>query len=493
MNSVISRSTPDRKKNANSIVFYCLAGSVLILVLSINLWYYKTRLITPTNNYYSQLALAFKHGGLYLQEKPSPALLALNNPYDYQARNGIDFPWDASLYGGRFYLYWGPIPALLLTVFDDMFISKIGDQHLTVLFTAGLFIYLFMFLLTVWHRHFRGLPAWTFLLAVLTVGLALPFAWVLSNPRIYEASISSGQFFFMGGCFWAYLSMSDRSLRPLKLLLASAHWACAIGSRITLVPAVAFCILLLLIAIVREDGPSITSKKLISATSALISPLAICGMALAWYNWARFGSVVEFGLRYQLTSTDYRNSGSMLFSTGNTLENLYNYLIHAIALTPNFPFVKATENMGTNERLAGLLFTVPFVMLALTAPWISTYSPIQEDDHARDGAQPGLWTWLILSAAGITVVNFLVILLYYYAAMRFLVDAVPSLLLLSAFAFWRGVQGIQSTILRVLYTTLSSLLALGSIISSILFTISLSQNRLLDVLKVVKYISPTFK
>ncbi len=53
----------------------------------------------------------------------TPALLALSNPYDPDARKGIpglqvEQPgtiWDMSLYDGRVYLYWGPAPALLLS------------------------------------------------------------------------------------------------------------------------------------------------------------------------------------------------------------------------------------------------------------------------------------------------------------------------------------------------------------------------------------------
>ena len=144
---------------------------------------FSRQLIITTAN----LLYHFKRGQLYLQEKPNAALLALNDPYNYQARKGIDFPWDASLYDGRYYLYWGPLPALLLTVFDDKFISKIGDHHLTFVFTAGLFIYIFVFSLVVWRHHFPKSPTWMFLLPIITMGLALPFTWILSTPRIYEA------------------------------------------------------------------------------------------------------------------------------------------------------------------------------------------------------------------------------------------------------------------------------------------------------------------
>ena len=38
--------------------------------------------------------------------------------------------WDASLYGGHYYLYWGPVPALLLAGWKTLFRvhARVGDQ-----------------------------------------------------------------------------------------------------------------------------------------------------------------------------------------------------------------------------------------------------------------------------------------------------------------------------------------------------------------------------
>ena len=63
------------------------------------------------------LATAFEHGSFSLEAKPNPALLALPDPYDPSARAGINYPKDFSLYKGRYYLYFGPVPALILAIF----------------------------------------------------------------------------------------------------------------------------------------------------------------------------------------------------------------------------------------------------------------------------------------------------------------------------------------------------------------------------------------
>ena len=85
--------------------------------------------------------------------------------------------------------------------------------------------------------------------------------------------------------------------------------------------------------------------------AVLILPIAICGIGLAWYNWARFGSVFEFGLRYQLTSTDYLNSGNTLFSIGNIIGKfvqLFNpyFCDH----TPIFPMSRRLRTLAQTKE-----------------------------------------------------------------------------------------------------------------------------------------------
>ena len=55
----------------------------------------------------------FLQGHVYLAVKPAPELLALANPRDPVANAPYRLQ-DASLYKGRYYAYFGPIPALTL-------------------------------------------------------------------------------------------------------------------------------------------------------------------------------------------------------------------------------------------------------------------------------------------------------------------------------------------------------------------------------------------
>src|SRR3954469_23004379 len=62
------------------------------------------------------LADAFRHRRMSLLTEPPPELVALPNPYDAKANRTFreQGAHDLALYRGPYYLYWGPLPALLL-------------------------------------------------------------------------------------------------------------------------------------------------------------------------------------------------------------------------------------------------------------------------------------------------------------------------------------------------------------------------------------------
>ena len=102
-----------------------------------------------TSQSYDDLAMAFRRGDLDLDMEPPAAFLALPDPYDPVARRSTeelrrfeDKVYDLSYYGGRFYLYWGPAPAVLLAVLKQVYEATVPDHVLTFGFLAGLLIFL---------------------------------------------------------------------------------------------------------------------------------------------------------------------------------------------------------------------------------------------------------------------------------------------------------------------------------------------------------------
>jgi len=165
----------------------------ILLVITGYIWFVSFGLWTTWSNtteYYDQLATAFAHGSLSLEKGVDPALLSLTNPYNPNERDGINYPLDFSLYNGKYYLYFGPAPALLLTIFKLLGFGTIGDQHLVFIFTSGWFIFQSLLIIEIRKQFFPDIPNWMLPICIIFGGLISPSTWMLTEGRVYEAASS---------------------------------------------------------------------------------------------------------------------------------------------------------------------------------------------------------------------------------------------------------------------------------------------------------------
>ena len=437
---------------------------VILVVIASYIWFALPNFEASKFNYYSLQAIAFKKHQLYLVQEPSPALLALDDPYNYALRKskGVeDFPWDASLYNKKFYLYWGPVPSLPLVFFSAEALNHIGDEYLVLAFMCGLFFYCVLFSHSIWLRFNQALPPWLFGVAILVIGLSAPVPWILSASRVYEGAIIGCQFFFIGGVYWAYLSIKDKSPNPFKLILAGLHWALALGTRFTISPVILFATGMTLLYVFRQVK-SFSLKSFLPALAFLCTPLALAALGLGWYNWARFNSVFEFGLTYQLATVNYTTFRTP-FSTYYVNDNLYNYFVHALKFQRQFPYIQPIENTFSNERLAGLLYISPYILFA----WMFIGRSVRQVSLPNEEDGGTLGNWLMLTLAGSSLISILTILSYYFPATRFGEDFMPSLLLLATASLGQGYRFLGgTTITRKAYIILITLVALFSAIAS---------------------------
>lgn len=412
---------------------------------------------------YSQLALSFKIGNLYLPQQPSPELLALSNPYDYQLRerNEIEYPLDVSLYNGKFYLYWGPVPSLLLMLLPDNILLSFPDGYVAIAFVVGLYFYTALFALQIWLQFInRGLShLWLFPVVLLTIGLSSPVLQLLHRPEIYEAAVLGEQFFFIGGCYWALLAIQENALSGSiwKLSVAAFHWAFAIGTRIIVLPATIYIILVTMRYFYWKYRDA---KKMIAIICVAGLPVIILLIGLGWYNWVRFGSVFEFGIRYQLALVDYRKF-TKLFSLEYFWKNFFRYFVQPYHVRKTFPFLIAVENLSTNNEMAGLLYTSPYALFAFLA---TCHFFNKRSKDKSDIA--GKWLAAVLGGSGL-ILGF-IILVYFYSSMNYAEDFMPSIYLLATYQMkkWLLVEKKNKRYLLAL------LLALTSLTTSILIAFS---------------------
>lgn len=469
-------------------------AAAAVFVLVVYVWFISVGYWTwwPKTTYtYDLLGSAFRAGQLSLQDAPDPSLLALSDPYEPAARVTIQYPWDSSLFVGKYYLYWGPTPGLLLTILKLFYSGQIADQYLVFCFVLGLFIFACLLALAVWRKFFAGdVPTAVLFISFVALGLVGPGTWLLNRPAGYEAAIAAGQLFFIAGLYFAVTATLAADPSPGRLSLAGISWALALGARISiLLPIVA----MLIVIVARLLSQETDGRRRCRRLASLMLPLVAGGLILGWYNWARFGSPIEFGLRYQLTFINMRALYDQTFSVRYVPDNLFNYLFNPVARGRVFPFLLplAPQRLPPGpvllvppaqiEPVTGILTSSPFLVYALL-PLAALLgrkrqgTPTREEGLAVPAARSPLWLYrgLAISAAA----AFIFILLYFFPTMRQEMDVVPLLALLAVFGLWEGWRHLGAHRLWLGFYGLASLtFILGSIVIGCLLAVTSYDNR----------------
>jgi hypothetical protein len=292
--------------------------------------------------YYELAAQGLAAGHLYLPITPPAELLALPNPYD-PATNARYRLHDAILFHGRYYMLHLPGPAVALFL-PWRLISRhdLPENLALVLFCLGGFAFSVSSLTRLAGRT----DPWS----VLALGLCTGVPFLLSTVRMYEVAIGAGYFFVSAGIYF---------LLAKRLTASGIMFAFAVACR----PHLALVALAALIALwILREHPI-----------AFAVPVAIAGLLLAWYNFARFGNIFEFGARYQLSGiADNR----IIPAASNVLPGLYYLLFAPPDFSAVFPFARAVLRFPFGdphwtlpqryflEPVIGALWQAPFAIAA---------------------------------------------------------------------------------------------------------------------------------
>lgn len=425
----------------------------LVLLAVLALWSYLWILTAgrleqwPSGkNYYNLLAQAFQNGQLHLLLEPSAELLALENPYDYHNRENVPHLWDASLYQGKYYLYWGPVPALIGALVSALTSRPVADADLVLAFSAATVFFGILLLKKLWQDfHY---PAWLFGGASVALAFNTPMLWLLTRPSVYEASIAGGQAFGVAGLYFGYCALRNASPHKGYLILMGLSLGLAGGTRTNLLVSAAVLAVLMAYHLLRFYGKQV--RKLIPSLFALGIPLALVFAALLGYNYARFGSIFEFGHRYQLTGpalpANYQNVSSVEY----VLPNAFTYILRLPALSSEFPFVsvpwikermwpsfiRLPENYYYSEPTAGILFLVPLIGLTglflLRFFWLLLDGEIHFERRVEQQSTQFALSWLSYSLLAYVLIQLAILLVFISSSLRYLFDIAPALILLSS-------------------------------------------------------------
>ncbi|GIW06782.1 MAG: hypothetical protein KatS3mg060_1587 [Dehalococcoidia bacterium] len=398
-----------------------LAAIALVVVVHLWIvsggrWSFETN---PSGTLYAKQAAAFRAGQLSLLERPPEALLALPDPYDGRAWLQVMTTPDLSLFGNRFYLYFGPFPALLLAglAFTG---ASVADGMLGLAFDLAM-VPLFAAALALLRRVAAPDGSWLLdRLLLLSFGLAAPVLFMLGRLNVYETAIAGGQALMLLGLV---LGLTAANRAGLWLLpLAGLALGAAAATRLSLFPALAA-----LAALITMIHP-----RRREAAVALLLPIGIVLALLGTYNAARFGSPFETGLQYAITTLPHRAWLGEMFAVGNLPVTLawYGWRPPEWSWAPPFvlPHRVSAEEWPRLQGwyfepwgMTGLAWFAPLLHVGLAA---AVFAGIRRERRVR------LVAGLALAAAGAAAP----ILLYRALYWRYYVDFLPLALLAAGVA-----------------------------------------------------------
>ena len=322
---------------------------------------------------YEKITESFIHGHMFFDYETDPVLETLDNPYDPAARieAGADFHWDHAYYNGRYYMYFGVVPVVLLFVPFRLLtgialLSYHAAQIFIFLFIIAFFLFAYRFLLKYRPDFNLTLYLW------LTAGLCLASVNnCVESPALYNTAISAGMCFAMWSIYLYFKALIfDETIKFRCLLVASLSGALVFGCRPNIGLFVIILIPVLSLIINKSKEENMDKNFTIKALLTIFIPYLIIGILLMVYNYLRFDSIFEFGQSYQLTDTDQH-----LFN--NIFDNFDHEKFFACLYNEFFMITKSL--LGFNlPGPGGLLTTFP-VMWPFV--FVLIYNFLRKKDH----------------------------------------------------------------------------------------------------------------
>lgn len=319
------------------------------------------------NDYYSyDFVDALTKGQCYIDKEPEKELIEMQNPYDNVQRKekGLtrndDYIWDIALYNGKYYVYFGVLPALIMLVPYHIITGQyLSTATAILLFSILAAISLKELIYNIFHRYFKNVSFKIMLYSFLILLFGSQILILNGTPRFYELAVVSGIFFAITGINFLFIAIKSNEINYKYMFLTSLFLSLAVACR----PTMLLVSLIALPVFFNTFLKNIKHKKNIGKIIFAVCPYIIVGTALMYYNYIRFDNILEFGASYQLTVNDMSKLKNRFMTIGiGIMSNLFNIPI----LKDSFPFVQNNNVIPTfygyyyiENMVGGLFMLVP--------------------------------------------------------------------------------------------------------------------------------------
>ena len=367
-------------------VFICISIFVVIsfyLFLSTNIFH--TESFLPKKdfkcyivcfNYYNILMDSFKKGNLYLAEYKEQIQYkeeetTLKATHNFGNKNKISFYLlDTSFYKNHLYLYFGITPVLLFYLpFNLITTLYLTDKFLVFILSCFIFL-LSLFLIKKILENLTDISKispYIIILSIFTVGFCNLLPFLIMRSAIYEVAITTSVFLLLIVlCLFYYYTVNrdNIKLKYILIFFISLFLCLSVGARpnnVFLIPFFFFSIIYL------EYKENKNFKKLLKSSLIFLVPCIVYGTILALYNYLRFDSIFEFGLKYQINKHEFIH---FTFKLKDSIVNLKQVFFNFpnINLTTLFSLAPTKGHSLGNEHITGFLWTYPLTFILLLLP-----------------------------------------------------------------------------------------------------------------------------
>ena len=359
---------------ALTVIQFAIATAIVKMAAgngAMSAWTNRTFNFAVDYDQYARLGDALIHGHTNLDLPVPDELAQMSNPYDSDLRGQvagrIDIPiyWDHAFYKGKYYCYFGVVPAILLFIPYQLLTGKWLSSAYAVL-VLGCIASLFATVLAVQvakkflnNRASIGMVC----LASMILTLGSSMYYQLFTPNFYAIpGIASLAFTYAGLSFWL-MAKKERVLSRACIALGSLCIALNLGCRPQFILTKGLNLYLFWDELVK--GRLFFSRKGIGNTIAAFVPFIAVFAPLLAYNKIRFGSLFDFGANYNLTGFDMN---AMKCPSQNIIPLIYYYLFQPINITTEFPFVHQTQTplplwSPAEPSIGGIFALCPFLLI----------------------------------------------------------------------------------------------------------------------------------
>ena len=277
---------------------------------------------------YHELTLAITQGKVDLnnlnpetmaQEQDGIAKLGqLENPYDWSRREGITYKWDRAFYNGKYYCYFGIVPAVFAYVPYYLITGHmLNTKILTLLLVVISQMLMAALVYGIAGQFKKRLNLWMVIGAIAGFINVSMVIYCINGSKFYEIASMAALVCALAGLNFIIRAFENKKYTSLSLGAGALFMALSVGCRpnYVIVSFVGTALMLNGLAknggYVKKEGyraaayiKGVLSKENICNIAAVAIPYIIVAAGLMYYNYIRFGSVTEFGARYQLTVYD---------------------------------------------------------------------------------------------------------------------------------------------------------------------------------------------